>query len=144
MATNPIRVVVADDHSLYRSGLVITLNTEDDIAVVGQGQTSTDAVALAVRLSPDIVLLDLNMPGNGISAAATIALLRPSAKCVIMTALIDEEAIDRARRAGVCGFILKGVAARDLTRLLRTIAVGGYSWPSPASMAPGLFRYAIS
>jgi two-component system nitrate/nitrite response regulator NarL len=144
MLATPIRVVVADDHALYRSGLVITLDAEDDITVVGQGETSTDAVALAVRLSPDIVLLDLNMPGDGISAAATIIMLRPRARCVIMTALIDEEAIERARRVGVCGVILKGVAARDLVRLLHTVALGGYTWPSPASMAPGLLYCAAT
>jgi DNA-binding NarL/FixJ family response regulator len=84
---------------------------------------------LANDLEPDLVLLDLNMPGNGISAAAKIARMRPDTRSVIMTVQADEDAIERARRAGACGYILKGITAGDLVRLLRLICQDGVVWP---------------
>jgi two-component system, NarL family, nitrate/nitrite response regulator NarL len=130
MVATPIRVVVADDHAIFRSALIGTLNAQKDMVVVGQGETADEAVSLVVHLGPDLVLLDLNMPGNGIDAAAAISRLCPAARSVIMTAQADEEAIETARRVGAHSYILKGISARDLVRLLRLICQDGRVWPS--------------
>jgi DNA-binding NarL/FixJ family response regulator len=130
MVAAPIRVVVADDHAIFRSGLIITLNAQQDILVVGHGASADEAIALAANLKPDLVLLDLNMPGNGITAAATITNMQPDTRSVILTVQADEDAIDRARRAGACGYILKGVTAGDLVQLIRLICHDGVVWPT--------------
>jgi two-component system, NarL family, nitrate/nitrite response regulator NarL len=130
MVSSLIRVVVADNHPNFRSGLILTLNAQDDMVVVGHGETAEEAAMLAADLKPDLVLLDLNMPGNGIAAAAMIAKLRPDARSVIMTAQADEEALEGARRAGAHGYILKGVTARDLVRMLRQVCEHGSAWPN--------------
>jgi DNA-binding NarL/FixJ family response regulator len=129
MTTAPIRVVVADDHAIFRSGLIITLNGQQDMVVVGHGETADEAVTLATHLEPDLVLLDLNMPGNGIAAAAKIAHMRPDTRSVILTVQDDDDAIARARRAGACGYILKGITANDLVQLIRKIYQDGVVWP---------------
>ncbi len=129
MSMSPIRVVAVDDHRLYRAGLILALSAADDIAVVGEGETAIDAMSLAMLKAPDIALIDMNMPGGGIAAVTLIAMMRPATRSVIMTPLADEDAIDRARRAGAAGYILKGGSARDLIYQIRMIAMGGSSWP---------------
>jgi DNA-binding NarL/FixJ family response regulator len=129
MTTPLIRVVVADDHAIFRSGLIITLNAQQDMVVVGHGATADEAITLATRLEPDLVLLDLNMPGNGIAAAAKIAHVRPAMRSVILTVQDDADAIERARCAGACGYILKGITAGDLVRQIRKICQDCVVWP---------------
>jgi DNA-binding NarL/FixJ family response regulator len=128
MTATPIRVVVADDHALYLEALILTLNAQPDMVVVGYGQSADEAVALAAALEPDLVLLDLNMPGNGLTAAAAITQLRPDIHSVIITAQSDDDEVARARHAGACGYILKGIAGRELIRLLHTIMLGDSVW----------------
>jgi DNA-binding NarL/FixJ family response regulator len=130
MVATPIRVVIADDHAIFRSGLITTLNAQQDMVVVGHGGSADEAVALATQLDPDIVLLDLNMPGNGIAAVAMIARMCPDTRSVILTVQADDDSIERARRAGACGYILKGITAGDLVRQIRQICQDEATWPN--------------
>lgn len=124
------RVLVADDHNLFREGLASAVDAQPDMQVVGQAATAGDAICLSRELSPDIVVLDLNMPGGGLPAAAMIASIRPSTKIVVLTISSEEEHVQDARMVGVHGYILKGVRARELIRMLHTVLAGGSVWPS--------------
>jgi DNA-binding NarL/FixJ family response regulator len=125
-----IRVVVADDHKPFREGIVSTLADEPDMLVVGQGATGDEAVVLSRDLSPDILLLDLDMPGGGLLAAAIVAAIRPKTNIVILTGSDEAEYVKTAQRIGARGYILKGVSARELVRMLHAVACGASAWPS--------------
>lgn len=119
-----LRVVVVDDHAVLREGLAAILGEEADIEVVGQGGTAEDAVRLARSLLPHLILLDLDMPGGGLEAAQTIAKECPATRIVVLTALEEEDQLLAALKAGVRAYVLKGVAARELLRILRAVAAG--------------------
>ena len=129
----PIRVVIADDNAQFRQGIVSTLASEPDMVVVGQGATGDDAVVLSRDLSPDIVLLDLNMPGGGLLAAAIIAAIRPKTKIVILTGSDIDEYMQTAQRIGARGYLLKGISARELVRALHAVTGGASYWPPSVS-----------
>ena len=133
-STEQLHVVIADDHALFREGLAAILAAEADIEVVGQGGTAQDAVDLARDLLPDIILLDIDMPGGGLEAARTIANEFPVTKSVILTASEDDDHLIAALRSGARAYILKGVAARELVRILRSVAAGE-SYVPPALAA---------
>jgi len=133
MMSEYIRVVVADDHRLLREGIALAVNGQPDMQVVGQAGTADDAITLSCDLLPDIVLLDLNMPGGGLLAAAMIAATCPTTRIVILTISSAVEDIRVARKIGARGYILKGVRSRDLITMLHTIWAGGSIWPSPLS-----------
>jgi DNA-binding NarL/FixJ family response regulator len=104
----PIRVLVADDHAIVRYGICALLATEQDIVVVGQAQDGEEAVAEAKRLQPDVILMDLVMPGmGGLEAIHTIATCQPGARILVLTGYESDEQILPAIRAGVRGFLLK-------------------------------------
>lgn len=128
-----IRVVIADDHAQFRESIISTLASEPDMVVVGQGATGDDAVVLSRDLSPDIILLDLDMPGGGLLAAAIIAAIRPKTKIVILTGSDEAEYMRTAQRIGARGYILKGVSARELVRTLHAITGGASFWPPSVS-----------
>lgn len=129
-----IHVVIADDHALFREGLVSILSAEPDMEVVGQAASAPDAVRLAGDLLPDIILLDIDMPGNGLEAAQAIAGQFPVTKIVILTASENDDHLVRALKTGARAYILKGVAARELTRILRAVWAGE-SYVPPALAA---------
>jgi DNA-binding NarL/FixJ family response regulator len=127
---NPLRIVLIDDHPLFREGVAYILGNEPDLAVVGQGATAAEAASLAREHRPDLVLLDLDMPGGGLNAITAIASASPATRIAILTAATAEEPMLTALRAGARGYILKGVAARELIGIVRTIAIGeGYVSP---------------
>jgi DNA-binding NarL/FixJ family response regulator len=129
-----IQIVLVDDHPMFRDGVVHTLSSELDIEVVAQGSTARDAIRLAMELLPDIILLDITMPGSGIEAARGIATSCPVTKIVMLTGSEDEEHLLAALKAGARGYILKGIAGRELVRILRTVHVGDvYVTPSLAA-----------
>jgi len=138
MMDHRIQLVVADDHALFRTTLAQTLSAEQDIEVIGQGASAADAVALTASLAPDIVLLDLDMPGGGMAAAAQIAASQPSVKIVILTACSDDGPILAAQGLGARGYILKGVSGRELARNIRAVQAGACVWP--AFDPPGAFQ----
>jgi two-component system nitrate/nitrite response regulator NarL len=137
-----IRVGVVDDHMLYRDGVVFALESEADIEVVGQGGTAADAFQIAQEQAPDILLLDMNMPGGGTSAAAKIALRCPATKTLMLTVVDDEEEVRGALRKGARGYLLKGTSSSELVNAIR-IVDKGQSYVSP-SFAAQLFMSRIT
>jgi DNA-binding NarL/FixJ family response regulator len=127
-------VLVIDDHPLYREGVVDSLNRAGRFRVVGEGATADEAIELADTLDPDLILMDIRIPGDGITATGTIAQTRPTTKIVILTALDDEMHVSRGLQAGACGYVLKGVSGDELASTLEDIARGG-AYVSPALAA---------
>jgi DNA-binding NarL/FixJ family response regulator len=119
-----IRIAVIDDHPMFREGTVRALTEADGIEVVGQGATATDAVAVARESNPDVMLLDLNLPGGGVNAAASIARACPKVRIVALTASEDEQDVTSALQAGVQGYILKGSSGHEVVETVRTIFRG--------------------
>jgi len=122
--SDPVRLLVADDHPLYLEGLVASLEAAPDLRVVGQTATAAGAVRLAKEHLPDVALLDITMPGGGLSAAREIAAACPAVKIVILTASEDEDDVVAAMKAGASGYVLKGVAGRELAAVVRSVAAG--------------------
>jgi two-component system, NarL family, nitrate/nitrite response regulator NarL len=119
-----IRVAVVDDHPLFRAGVLEALGDPSEFEIVGEAETAEDAIELARRESPEILLLDLGIPGSGLKAAGTVTASYPSTRVVILTSSSDEENVEAAMKAGARGYILKGVGGRELTRILREVMAG--------------------
>lgn len=128
--SEPIRVIVVDDHSLFRTGVVQVLKSDELIQVVGEGASGNEALGLASSCAPDIVLLDISMPDNGVDAAEAIMKLPNPPKVVMLTVSEADDDIVRSVQAGAVGYLLKGIGASDLISALKTIAAGG-SFMSP-------------
>lgn len=135
-STARLRLVVVDDHAVLREGLAAILNAEEDIEVVGQGGSAEDAVRLARSQRPDLALLDIDMPGGGLEALRRIAAEFPETRIVILTASQDDDHLMSAMKDGARAYVLKGVGARDLLRIVRAVAAGE-SYVPPA-LAAGL------
>jgi DNA-binding NarL/FixJ family response regulator len=134
----PIRVVVADDQALVRDGLVEILDAEPDITVVGEAGDGHAAVAAAGSLSPDVVLMDVRMPGlDGIAATAAIC-AGTSVRVLMLTTYDVDEHVYAALRAGASGFLLKSMRGRDLADAVRVVAAG------EALLAPSVTRRLIA
>ena len=129
-----ISLIVADDHPLYREGVVRTLSAEPDIEVAGVGASADEAVSLVAGHMPDIALLDISMPGGGLSAARRIAEAYPAVKIVMLTVSEQDEDVHAALKAGARGYVLKGIGGAELVQLLREVA-GGASYVSPTLAA---------
>ncbi|MFQ5400143.1 MAG: response regulator [Anaerolineae bacterium] len=120
-----IRILIADDHPLFREGVAHSLTSEHDLTVVGQAGNGKGAVTLTSNLLPDVVLLDITMPGQGgIAAARSIAAACPSVRIVMLTVSEDEDDLMNALKAGACGYVLKGISARALANAVRVVANG--------------------
>jgi two-component system, NarL family, nitrate/nitrite response regulator NarL len=128
--TGQIRVVIVDDHPLFRGGVVRTLQEQEDIEIVGEGGSAEEALALVDQHLPDIVCLDISMPGGGVVAAREIGRRYPAVRIVMLTVSEADEDVLSALQAGARGYVLKGVGARELIELLRGVAEGG-SYVSP-------------
>jgi len=134
MSTEPIRVVIVDDHPLFREGVATTLASYPDVEVVGEGCSADEALRLARDLLPDVLLLDISMPGGGVNAARDIAAAYPVIRIVMLTVSEHEEDVLRSLKAGARGYILKGVTARDLVGIVRAVH-SGESYVTPALAA---------
>jgi len=130
--SEPIRVVVADDHPMFLDGLVATLSADPDIELVATVGDAASAVRAVEETAPDIALLDVTMPGGGLEAARQIAAVAAGTRVVILTSSEHEDDMVAAMEAGASGYVLKGVAGRELRSILRSIHAGG------TYMAPGL------
>ena len=119
-----IRLVIVDDHSIFREGMLSVLSTEPDIEIVGQGENAEDAVRLARELLPDIIFLDISMPGGGLNAAQTIVENYPVVKIIILTGSEGEAHVMTALKTGARAYVLKGLAARELVNILHTVQSG--------------------
>ncbi len=123
--TRPIRILIADDHPLFRSGLCTLLDSVADTEVVGEAATGEQAVELALALTPDVVVMDINMPGlNGIDATRCILKESKDIHVLVMTMHDDDEAVFAAIRAGARGYQLKGAVQEETLRAIRSVANG--------------------
>jgi DNA-binding NarL/FixJ family response regulator len=121
--TAPIRVVVVDDHPVYRDGVADALGDADDIDVVGTAADGDAAVALVADVTPDVVLMDLRMPGGGgLPATASISAAHPRTAVLILTMSDDDDSVFAALRAGARGYLLKESEASDIARAVRAAA----------------------
>ena len=120
-----IRVVVADDHRLIRQGIVGLLQSQPEIEVVGEAGTAREAIELSATLQPDVVLMDVSMPGGtGLEATRTIRADQPAVRVVILTMHDREDYLYEALRAGASGYVLKGGDIQELLQAVRSAARG--------------------
>ena len=130
-----IDILVVDDHPLFREGVVHSLEMDPGFRVVGETASGEEALALARKLLPDVVLLDVSMPGwNGIVTAEKMALACPATAIVMLTGSDDKDKLLAALKAGARGYVLKGVSAKELAHLVRS-AVAGEVYVSPSIAA---------
>jgi two-component system, NarL family, response regulator DevR len=119
------RILLVDDHDIVRLGLMTLLNDQPDMEVIGEASTAGEAVKAAENLHPDVVLMDIRLPGEGgIEAANQITSKYPSCKVVMLTSFADDELVVRAVRAGAAGYVLKQVGNEELLRAIRAAAKG--------------------
>ena len=120
-----IRVLIADDHTLFREGLEALLHSVADIEVVGSVQNGEQAIAAAARLQPDVILMDLQMPDvNGIEATRRIVRTSPHIGVIVVTMFEDDDSVFSAMRAGARGYVLKGADQQDMLRAIQSVARG--------------------
>jgi DNA-binding NarL/FixJ family response regulator len=126
-----ITVLMAEDHAVVRQGLCTLLGTEGTFDVVGQAETGREAVVLAAKLRPDVILMDIAMPVlNGLEATRQILAANPAARILILSAHSDDEYIERLTAVGAAGFLEKQTSAEILTKAIREVAKGN-SFYSP-------------
>jgi len=123
--TAKIRVLVADDHPAFRAGLQLMLADAGDLEVVGLAENGDQAVELAEPLRPDVVVMDLRMPGlDGIGATRRLLELDPAVGVVVLTMFEDDDSVFAAMRAGARGYLLKGAEQDEILRAIRAVAAG--------------------
>ena len=131
----PIRVVIADDHPVVREGLSALLDSVPSITVAGVAATGREAVQAAVRLRPDVLILDIQMPElSGIAAAAELARVAPGVAVLMLTMFDDDDSVFAAMRAGARGYVLKGAQQDEIVRAIHAVAAG------QAIFGPGIAR----
>jgi DNA-binding NarL/FixJ family response regulator len=125
MTSTPTTIVVAEDHALVREGTRQILSGEGDFSVIGEASRGDEAVQVVLQTLPDVVLMDMRMPGiNGIEAIRQILAQAPETKVVIVSAHEDEDYVREALAAGAAGYILKTAPARELVEGIRAVAAG--------------------
>lgn len=129
--TELIRILIVDDHPLFRAGVAHSLGVEPDFAVIGQAENGEDGIELATTLRPDVVMLDVSMPGiDGIATAARIAAALPETRIIMLTVSENEDSLMAALKAGAHGYVLKGVSSIELRAIIRRVA-GGEAYVTP-------------
>jgi two-component system response regulator DevR len=120
-----LRVMLVDDHEIVRQGLRALLEAEDDIEVVAEADSGPSAVSLAGAHTPDVIVMDVRMPGgSGVEACRAIRDERPDAQVIMLTSFSDDEALFNSIMAGAAGFVLKQIRGRDLVDAIRTVGAG--------------------
>jgi DNA-binding NarL/FixJ family response regulator len=120
-----IRLLVVDDHPVVRDGVRAAMADRSGVEVVGEGSSGREAVALSVRLHPDVVLIDLHMPDvDGVEAIRELRRTAPEIRCLVLTMDDDDDSLFGAMRAGACGYLLKGARGDDIERAVRAAAAG--------------------
>jgi DNA-binding NarL/FixJ family response regulator len=121
----PIRILIADDHTLFRHGIRALLDSVADLELVGEAATGDEAIAQVAALQPDVVLMDIKMPDlNGIEATRRILATDPHANVVVLTMYEDDDSVFAAMRAGARGYVLKGADESEMLRVVRAVASG--------------------
>ena len=124
--TRPIRLLIADDHPVVRDGLTAILSTQPDFEVVGEAASGVEVVEKMASLLPDVLLLDLEMPGmDGVEALRRMRAADPDARAIIFTAFDTDDRILAAVRAGAQGYLLKGAPREELFKAVRVVNAGG-------------------
>lgn len=133
-----MRIVVIDDHPIFRRGLTLSLEEAEDLNVCGEGASGAEALALARDLSPNVLLLDLSMPDGGLAVLPVLCRDNPGMRVAILTASEDSDDLMAALAAGASGYIVKGIGTRSLIEAVRAIARGeGYVAPTLAARVLG-------
>lgn len=136
----PIRVLIADDHAIFRRGLCSLLSAVPDIEIIGEAATGEEAIAQAAMLEPDVILMDLQMPDfNGIEATRRILRKSPHIGILVLTMFEDDDSIFTAMRTGARGYLLKGADQTEIVRAIKAVDSGEAIF-SP-SIAQWLMRY---
>jgi DNA-binding NarL/FixJ family response regulator len=136
-ADEPIRILIADDHPIFRFGMRTLLTAMPDMTVVGEAVTGEEAIQLTETLLPDLVLMDIHMPGiTGIEATARIRAQHPRSAILIVT-MLDDDSVFAAMRAGARGYLLKGAEPAETLRAIRAVASG------EAIFSPGAAKYVL-
>jgi DNA-binding NarL/FixJ family response regulator len=142
-----IRIVVVDDHPLFRAGISHTLSADADLDVVGEGCSAEDALRLARDERPDVMVLDLSMPGGGLRAIELLADPFPNLRLLVLSGVADVEQVRAAMQKGAWGYLLKGVSGAELTQTLHAIhrgeryvtpALAAQLFAAPAPPAPAI------
>ena len=121
-----IRVLIVDDHALFRDGLRAVLEPQEDMSLVGEASDAETAIRLAADLRPDVILMDLQLPGrSGVEATRDIRASQPSAKVIALTMYRDDSMMEATIQAGAQGYVLKEARAAELLQAIRTVAAGG-------------------
>jgi DNA-binding NarL/FixJ family response regulator len=136
-----ISIAVVDDHPIFREGVVQVLKAEPGFHVVGQGESAEEAVRIAAATQPDVILLDVSMPGGGLEAARTIATTAPLTRVMMLTAIEDDSFVIAAVEAGAKGYVLKGISGPDLIQMILKVLQdeeGGFL------LSPGLAAHILA
>src|SRR4051794_36830462 len=124
-STTPIRILIADDHEVVRQGLRVSLGVDPELEVIGEAEDGAEAVRLAHRLRPDVVLMDLLMPEmDGIAATEIIRRELPDTEVVALTSVLEDASVVGAVRAGAIGYLLKDTRSAELRRAIKSAAAG--------------------
>jgi two-component system, NarL family, response regulator LiaR len=138
-SSNQIRVVIVDDHDIVRSGLAVLLDTFDDMQLVGDASGGEEAISLCEKLQPDVLLMDLMMPGiNGVMAIEAIRKISPNSQIVALTNFKDEKLVHAALQAGAISYLLKNVSIDELADAIRAAYAG------KATLAPEAVQALVS
>jgi len=129
-----IRATIVDDHPMIRDGVALALSNTRDITVVADGSTGAEAMSIARRLLPDVMLLDINLPGGGFEAASVIARQAPTVRIIILTASERDADLATALNLGASGYLLKGSSASEIVHAVRTVFKGS-SYVTPVLAA---------
>src|SRR5437763_444213 len=125
MTPVPIRILIADDHPVFRYGMRALLDSISGMEVVGEATTGEETIEQAVALKPDVILMDIKMPGvTGIEATRRIVQVHPDACILVVTMLEEDDAIFAAMRAGARGYLVKGADQEEVVRAIRAVANG--------------------
>lgn len=139
MTAEPVRVLLCDDHEMVRAGLRSFFDVQDGIEVVGEAGTAEQALALIGRTRPDVVLMDLVLPGmSGVEAVRRISADHPAVKVLVLTSFSSDSTVLEAVRAGAAGYLLKDVNPTELAGALKTVHAGGS--PLHPSVAAAVMR----
>lgn len=123
---SPLRILLADDHAIVRQGLRLLIDSQPDMGVVGEVADGNDVVSQANALNPDIIVMDISMPGmNGLIATRTLKRVQPNVAIVALTRHDDDTYLEQLLRAGASGYVLKQSAPMEFLRAIRAVAAGG-------------------